>query len=247
MERFLTEARTLARFIHPNIVRVLSVFEKNGTAYMVMEYAHGEDLSTIYKKRAPLNEEKYLDIFIPIMDGLALIHNAGFIHRDIKPANIYICEYDTPILLDFGSARQSLGSKTKAQTSLVTFGYAPFEQYNEGSGKQGPWTDIYSLGASMYVGITGEKPVEVFKRGTSILDNGIDPYKSLSVVATGRFTENFLLAIDNALMFKAGDRPQSVQSWAEMLLGKAAAQALPDYMLGEEVSDEAETVIIDKD
>ena len=95
LERFVTEARILAKFTHPNIVRVLSVFEQNNTAYMVMEYAQGEDLSTVYKRRRKenqlLDEHEYLDIFIPICDGLSLVHNEGFIHRDIKPANIYIC------------------------------------------------------------------------------------------------------------------------------------------------------------
>ena len=248
LKSFINEARTLAKFSHPNIVRVLSVFEHNGTAYMVMEYAHGEDLSTVYKKRDPFDEEKYLDIFIPIMDGLSLIHSAGFVHRDIKPANIYICENDSPILLDFGSARQSVESQTKALTSLVTFGYAPFEQYSEGNNKkQGPWSDIFSLGASIYVGITGEKPVDALKRGGAILDKGIDPYKPVSVVAADRFNKNFLLAIDNALMFKAEDRPQNILAWADMLLGKTTAPPLPDYMLQDEVDDEPETVIISKD
>lgn len=248
LERFITEARTLAKFNHPNIVKVLSVFEHNGTAYMVMEYAHGEDLSVIYKKRDPFSQEKYLDIFIPIMDGLALIHSAGYIHRDIKPANIYICENDAPILLDFGSARQSIEHQTKALTSLVTYGYAPFEQYNESDNKQGPWTDIYSLGASMYVGITGEKPVDALQRGGSFLEKGLDPYKPISVVAAGRFKENFLLAIDNALMFKIEDRPKQILTWADMLLGKTQAPQLPDYMLEEEVKDEnEETIILDKD
>lgn len=248
LKSFINEARTLAKFSHPNIVRVLSVFEHNGTAYMVMEYAHGEDLSSVYKKRDPFDEEKYLDIFIPIMDGLALIHSAGFIHRDIKPANIYICENDSPLLLDFGSARQSVESQTKALTSLVTFGYAPFEQYSEGNRKkQGPWSDIFSLGASIYVGITGEKPVDALKRGGVILDKGVDPYKPLSVVAAGRFSENFLLAVDNALMFKAEDRPQNILAWAHMLLGKTAAPPLPDYMLQDEVDDDDETVLLDKD
>lgn len=246
LERFITEAQTLAKFNHPNIVRVLSVFEHNGTAYMVMEYAHGEDLSTIYKKRDPFTQEKYLDVFIPIMDGLALIHSAGYIHRDIKPANIYICENDSPILLDFGSARQSVEHQTKALTSLVTYGYAPFEQYSEGNSKQGPWTDIYSLGASMYVGITGEKPVDALQRGGTFLDKGIDPYKPVSLLAAGRFKENFLLAIDNALMFKADDRPQNILTWADMLLGKTSAPPLPDYMLEEEVNHNEETIVLEK-
>ncbi len=237
LERFIKEAQTLAKFNHPNIVRVLSVFEENNTAYMIMEYAQGEDLSTVYKNSPKFTEEQLLDTFIPIMDGLALVHNAGFIHRDIKPANIYICENNSPLLLDFGSARQSIGGKTKALTSLVTYGYAPFEQYNEGSGKQGPWTDIYSLGACIHVGITGQKPVDALQRGGNFLETGVDAYQPLSVVAKGEYSENFLLAIDNALMFKIDQRPQNILDWADMLLGKTQAPELPEYMFKSAVDD----------
>ena len=237
LERFIKEAQTLAKFNHPNIVRVLSVFEENNTAYMIMEYVQGEDLSTIYKKSPKFTEEQFLDTFIPVMDGLALVHNAGFIHRDIKPANIYICENNLPLLLDFGSARQSMGGKTKALTSLVTFGYAPFEQYNEGSGKQGPWTDIYSLGACIYVGITGQKPVDALHRGGSFLETGLDTYQPLSIVAKDDYSENFLLAVDNALMFKIDERPQNILDWADMLLGKTLAPELPEHMFKPPVDD----------
>jgi len=235
LQRFVDEARTLAKFNHPNIVRVLSVFEENNTAYMVMEYAQGKDLSSIYKSshkdNLGMTEDELLDIFIPIMDGLALVHNAGFIHRDIKPANIYICDHNSPLLLDFGSARQSISGKTKALTSLVTYGYAPFEQYNEGAGKQGPWTDIYSLGASLYTGITGKKPVDAMARGGSFLDKGIDCYEPVSITAKGRYSEQFLLAVDRALMFKVEDRPQNSLQCADMLLGKIPAPPLPANML----------------
>jgi serine/threonine protein kinase len=238
LESFVKEARTLAKFNHPNIIRVLSVFEENNTAYMVMEYAQGEDLSTVYKKSPKFTEEQFLDTFIPIMDGLALVHNAGFIHRDIKPANIYICDNNAPLLLDFGSARQSIGGKTKTLTSLVTIGYAPYEQYNDGSGKQGPWTDIYSLGACLYVGITGNKPVDALARGGSFLETGKDLYQPLSIIAKGDYSENFLLAIDNALMFKIDDRPQNILEWADMLLGKTKAPELPEYMRNTQQEDE---------
>ncbi len=241
LERFVAEARTLVKFNHPNIVRVLNVFEENNTAYMVMEYAQGKDLSKVYKQETTFSEDKLLDTFIPIMDGLSLVHNAGFIHRDIKPANIYICDNSSPILLDFGSARQSIGGKTKALTSLVTIGYAPFEQYNEGSGKQGPWTDIYSMGASIYFGITGKKPVDALFRGGGFLEKGIDSYEPVSILAEGEYSENFLLAVDKALMFKIEERPRNILSWADMLLGKTPAPALPDYMINPpEPADETE-------
>ncbi len=238
LERFIAEARTLAKFNHPNIVRVLSVFEENNTAYMVMEYAQGQDLSVIYKASPAFTQDQLLDTFIPILDGLSLVHNAGFIHRDIKPANIYICDNDSPLLLDFGSARQSLGGKTRALTSLVTYGYAPYEQYNEGTGKQGPWTDIYSLGASMYYGITGKKPQDALVRGGSFLEKGIDVYEPVSILAKGDYADNFLLAIDNALMFKLNERPGNVIEWADMLLGKTPPPALPEYMTRYAENDE---------
>lgn len=237
LEHFIKEAQTLAKFNHPNIVHVQSVFEENNTAYMVMEYAHGEDLSAIYKKRPTFTEEQFLDTFIPVMDGLALVHRAGFIHRDIKPANIFICENNTPILLDFGSARQPIDGKTKALTSLVTYGYAPFEQYSEGTGRQGPWTDIYSLGACMHVGITGQKPVDSLCRGGSFIETGADIYQPLSVAFKGKFSDKFLLAIDNALMFKIDQRPQNIFDWADMLLGKTQAPELPENMLRPPVDD----------
>ena len=230
LARFLKEARTLAKFNHPNIVRVLSVFEHNNTAYMVMEYEQGEDLSAVFKKRDNFSEEDLLDIFIPVLDGLALVHSEGFIHRDIKPSNIYIRNDQSPVLIDFGSARQSTG-QTRTLTSLVTYGYAPFEQYNEGHEKQGAWTDIYALGASLYVAITKAKPEDALKRGGAILAGAPDPYEPVSIIAKGRYSENFLLAIDYALRFRAEERPQDVLDWAEMLLGNADAPELPEEWL----------------
>ncbi|MGR8948364.1 MAG: serine/threonine protein kinase, partial [Gammaproteobacteria bacterium] len=145
LDRFIAEARTLAKFKHPAIVRVLSVFEENNTAYMVMEYERGESFQQVLDQRKDLSEQELLRIIGPLLDGLELIHANGFIHRDIKPANIYIRRDGSPVLLDFGSARQALGEQTKSLTSIVSPGYAPFEQYYSKSDRQGPWTDIYSL------------------------------------------------------------------------------------------------------
>ena len=220
LNRFVREARTLAKFKHGNIVRVLSVFESNNTAYMIMEYERGKELSRLFKEKKHFTEQELLNIFLPIMEGLKLVHDAGFIHRDIKPSNIYIREDGSPVLIDFGSARQVSGAPTKALTSLVTYGYAPFEQYNESEEKQGPWTDIYALGASLFFGLLHELPVESLTRGSSMLSTGMDSYKPLSVMLAGQYSASFLLAIDHALLFHANERPQDVLVWADMLSGK---------------------------
>ncbi len=219
-KRFLDEARTLAQFRHPNIVRVSSFFENNNTGYMVMEYEEGTDLGVMIKSGEVFDEQGLLDLLLPILDGLEQIHAQGFIHRDIKPANIFIREDGSPVLIDFGSARQAIGGQTRTLTSLVTPGFAPFEQYHDSEGKQGPWTDIYSLGATCYSILTGKPPVDALKRGMARLDHSTDAYLGLNDLKAGRFSEHLLLAIDKALEFKESDRPQSVVEWKSMLLDK---------------------------
>src|SRR5215813_7761164 len=137
LDRFIKEARTLARFDHPNIVRVHSVFEFNGTAYMVMRFEEGETLAAMLERKHALSEAELMRVLMPILDGLELVHNAGFIHRDIKPDNIHIRSDGSPVLLDFGSARYALGH-SRTVTILVAPGYAPFEQYYSSGENQGP-------------------------------------------------------------------------------------------------------------
>src|SRR6476646_10813575 len=139
LERFIREARTLARFDHPNIVRVHSVFEFNGTAYMVMRFEEGETLAALLERRHVLSESELPRVLMPIVQGLELVHKAGFIHRDIKPDNILIRGDGSSVLLDFGSARQASG-QSRTVTILVAPGYAPFEQYYSGTDSLGPWT-----------------------------------------------------------------------------------------------------------
>ncbi|MGH8547018.1 MAG: serine/threonine-protein kinase [Methylococcales bacterium] len=155
LDRFIAEAKTLARFKHPNIVRVLTVFEANRTGYMVMEYEHGDNLKDILTRRGTLAEDELLRIVLPILDGLETVHERGFIHRDIKPANLFIRANGSPVLIDFGSARQALGVETRTLTTLVSHGYAPYEQYYSKGEKQGPWTDFYGLGATLSSGHRG--------------------------------------------------------------------------------------------
>lgn len=139
MEKFIREARTLSKFNHNNIVRVYSVFEENNTAYMVMSYEHGSSFHAKFLKDGQPGEDELKDMLPGLLDGLEVLHKARFIHQDIKPGNIFIREDGTALLLDFGSARQSIGEKTVTLTRIVTPGYAPFEQYYARSDMQGSW------------------------------------------------------------------------------------------------------------
>ncbi len=227
LNRFVAEARTLAKFRHPNVVRVMSVFEANNTAYMVMEYERGESLEKLLKANQFTGEAKLRSLVMPLLDGLKVVHEAGFIHRDIKPDNIYLRENGTPVLLDFGSARQAIGVATRTLTALVTPGYAPFEQYDSsktGEKKQGPWTDIYSLGATLYRAITGSGPPDAMGRVNAVM-SGTDILKPATEVASSEYSPAFLTAVDWALEFLPENRPQSVDEWRVVLAGRGTRRA----------------------
>src|SRR2546425_2448407 len=209
--RFLDESRTLASFRHPNIVRVMRFFEANGTAYMVMEFVEGAPLPDWVSARRPLSEAQVAALVAPLLDGLEVVHKAGFMHRDIKPPNIYIRDDSSPVLLDFGAARQ----KSSELTALVTPGYAPFEQYHT-QGKQGAWSDIYALGGVLYWMVTGNSPHEAAAR---IRADTMPP--ALQAADKSLFRPEFLAAIDWALAPDEDQRPQSVPEWREALLGAA--------------------------
>lgn len=215
LERFISEARTLSRYDHPNIVRVHAVFEENNTGYMVMSYEHGRTLQELLSGKKTMEEAALLKILIPILGGLELVHESGFVHRDIKPDNIFIREDGSPVLLDFGSARQALGEKTKTLTSLVTPGYAPFEQYYSKSDEQGPWTDIYGMGATLYRAIAGITPLDAVDRSKYLLEDKKDLYVPAVEIGKGTYSSRFLKAIDHALQFRQKDRPQSIHEWKQ--------------------------------
>jgi len=213
LERFLDEAKTIAQFQHPNIVRVRSVFEANNTAYLVMDYELGENLHEILMRRKTLKEEDIKNIILPIIDGTKIVHAAGYIHRDIKPANIFIRVDGDPVLMDFGSARQSLGLTQQSMTTIVSRGYAPIEQHNTGEELQGPWTDIYSLGATLYRCIAGVPPSDAVDRSASISLASRDTYVSVIEFGEGQYSDGLLQAVDDALQFKFKDRPQKISDW----------------------------------
>ena len=214
----MDEARILARFQHPNIVRVHHFFEAHSTAYIAMDYVEGEDLSTYLTRKRTLSEDELKGILYPLLSALEVIHQADFLHRDIKPGNIVLRDSDgAPVLLDFGAARQAIGAKSRSVTSIVTPGYAPIEQYSS-RGHQGPWTDLYALGGVCYRALTGQVPDDATDRMRQ------DPLVPVSQRCAGQASRGFLSVIDMALSVDEGDRPQSVGAWRMALEADAAQE-----------------------
>ena len=218
LKNFIKEARALAHFKHPNIVRVLRYIEAHDTAYMVMEYSQGESLADQLRQQGPkLPEAALLRIFLPILNGVRAVHEADMLHLDIKPENIYLRKDGSPMLIDFGSTRQAI-SQTMPDKFLVTHGYAPIEQYPD-KGKQGPWTDLYALGASMYRCISGKRPVNALERYQAVLHYQVDPLTPATVVGKSDYSLQLLGCIDWALQVHPRDRPQSARVFQDRLLG----------------------------
>ncbi len=201
LEKFFEEAKTLSKFKdHPNIINVQEFFYENNTAYFAMDYIEGVDLKRyISKKGGRLNENETIKIILPLMDSLIAVHGAGLLHRDISPDNIYIANSGTVKLLDFGSARQVLGEQSKSLSVVLKPGFAPIEQYQT-RGNQGPWTDVYSLAATIYYCLTGQIPEASMNRIDddnlqSLAQNGVEVStevekaiaKALSVRPANRF------------------------------------------------------------
>lgn len=210
LKRFLTEAKTLARFDHPNIVKIFRFFEQNGTGYMVMEYVQGQTLDQILKQCGTLTQVQIQQWLFPIVEGLQLVHTAGFLHRDIKPQNIMLRTDGRPVLLDFGAARVATLDRTTAMTAIMTPGFAPLEQYQT-SGDQGPWTDIYALGAVLHCCITGKRPPDVMDRVT---EDSVQEHLRQYV---GPYSYQLVDGTCAALSMSSKVRPQNLPQWVASL------------------------------
>lgn len=219
---FRREGKLLAQFRHPAIVDVISWFEAYRTAYIVTRFESGRNLTSwlIWLGRPPTQGE--LDaITVPILDALELVHNAGILHCDIEPNNIIIRADGSPCLVEFGAARREMGEIAGMSTSVIKPGFAPQEQYVIGGLGQGPWTDIYALGATLYHAVTGKIPVEATQRMQGV------EMPAAATAASGDFRPGFLAALDRAMKLRPADRPQSVAQWRKELYGNEDVNALP--------------------
>lgn len=207
LSSFIREAQTLASFNHPGLVRVFRFFQANGTAYMVMPLYVGRTLRTVVEEmHAPPDEAWLMHLLHPLMDVLESVHAQDWYHRDIAPDNIMLVDGESrPILLDFGAARQVVGDMTQALTVVLKPGYAPIEQYAAiAEIKQGPWTDVYALAATVHWVITGKTPP--IAAGRILQDSHIP----LAIAAQGKYSNQFLCGLDAALKVKPADRTQDI-------------------------------------
>ena len=211
MDRFVTEAQILAQFNHPNIVKVVGYFHANRTAYFVMAYQPGDSLATMLRQRASAPGQEVMERwFVPILRGLAAVHQKNYLHRDIKPGNILLSADGNPVLIDFGAACYAMGDEVRKTSDILTPAYASIEQYGADQ-SLGPWSDLYSLGATMYRCLAGKPPVAATRRANAILSAEPDPLPSARSLGAGSYAEAFLDVIDWMLRLRSIDRPQSAE------------------------------------
>ncbi|MBV8190456.1 MAG: protein kinase [Alphaproteobacteria bacterium] len=207
--KFLDEAKTLARLGHATaVVRVFDFLEANGTAYVVMQLLEGETLAALCRRQGLVPQAAIDRLLPPLLDGLEQIHAAGVLHRDIKPDNIIVAPDGTPTLIDFGAARAAIADRAQALTAIYTPAYAPTEQFT--SGQQGPYTDVFSLAATLYSCVCGRRPLSTAKR----MVGGEMP--SARALGAGGYGANLLAAIDAGLLLRAEDRPQTIGEWRKV-------------------------------
>ncbi len=214
LKRFLQEAETLAICTHPAIVDVVDYFEANGTAYATLEYVQGMPFGTwlTQLRRPPTQAE--LDVIVqPLLDAIEVVHSHKMLHRDIAPDNILIRPDGMPCLIDFGAARSEMGERAERTAAIVKFGYSPPEQHLGDAIRQGPWTDIYAMGATLYRAVTGKRPPDSMRRL-----NGSVTMPPMASHLVSHYRPGFLNAINQALELEIGARPQSVSAWRAALM-----------------------------
>lgn len=212
---FLNEARLLAQFDHPGLLKVLHFWESHGTAYMVMPFYEGQTLKQLADKNVRMGQPELLSMLAALLGALDVLHRAQCFHRDIALDNILMQPGGKPVLLDFGAARKLIGDIVDETAMMLKPGYAPIEQYTDDPAfKQGPWTDIYALGAVAYALITGEVPPAAVVR--SIQDQ-YKPLASRTLAEELRYNQRVLAAIDKALALRIDDRPDSIAAFAQLL------------------------------
>ena len=231
LQEFLKEARALAQFKHANIVRVLRFLEANGTAYMVMEYEEGESLSSHLAHHGGfLSEPVLLNIFLPVLTGLQAVHDTGLLHLDIKPDNIYLRRSGPPMIIDFGAARQRSGSDRSEKVALTPC-YAALEQY-PGHGDLGPWSDVYSMGATLYRCITGKEPVDSRDREQGLKKLRVDQLIPATRFERPHYSAHIRSCVDQAMVLDAEKRPRSAFALQNGLMGKDMNAARPAAAAG---------------
>jgi len=217
-EAFKKEAQTIANIPrHNNIVNVKNLFEENGTVYYVMEYTNGEDLESYLKRKRPLSQIEIENIIFPFLDGIKHIHQYNILHRDIKLSNILITKSGTPILIDFGTARNQTLQRAKKLTTVYTEGYAPLEQLT--GEKEGTYTDIYSIGMVIYAMMNGIINSDELPSAIKRLDMKHSRGKSC-LTFPKRFSKSFVQAVEKSLEIQYKDRPQTVDKFIHLLKKK---------------------------
>ena len=212
VDRFLVEARNMAEFSQPDIVALYDYFEENNTAYIVMEYLDGVSFKEYLKERSGrIPSEEVVDITLHVLAALEEIHSHHIIHRDISPDNIFLCSNHRVKVIDFGAARFSSGEESSNFSTIVKPGYAPAEQYRTKS-RQGPFTDLYALGACMYQAATGEKPQESLARA---MHDDLRPPKELNPEVPEYLSD----IIMKAMAMDEDERFQSSEEFIKALKG----------------------------
>ncbi|PWC10134.1 serine/threonine protein kinase [Brenneria corticis] len=219
LNSFIQEARLLARFSHPNLLHVLRFWVQNDTAYMGTAFYSGTTLSKLREVRPELINEAWIRRTLPMLFGaIKTIHDEGYLHRDISLDNIQIQDDGLPVLLDFGSARRSIGNVSDETETMLRPGFAPIEQYtDDNESEQGPWTDIYALGAVLHTLIVGSPPP------VSVVRSIQDSYQPLAERRPEGYSLPLLQAVDRALALKIEDRPQSIAEFSALIEMPVAA------------------------